>query len=73
MLDKGRPGIWSGVSGSPPPPLGLDATNLYAVLPWGEITGALPLYPASLHIRGKAGVINASVFNGHVPFIQQVG
>lgn len=50
LIETGR-GAGLVVTGSPPPPLGLDATNLYAVIPWGEITGALPLYPALLHIR----------------------
>lgn len=50
LIETGR-GAGLVVSGSPPPPLGLDATNLYAVIPWGEITGAKPRYPASLHIR----------------------
>lgn len=46
LIETGRGGGLV-VSGLPPPPLGLDATNLYAVIPWGEITGALPLYPKS--------------------------
>jgi hypothetical protein len=45
LLNRDRPGCWSGSNRLAPAPTGLDATNLYAVLPWGEITGALPLYP----------------------------
>lgn len=56
-----------------PAPLRKIALKIVMRLPWGANTGALPLYPASLHIRGQVGVIYASFFDGHIPFVQQVG
>lgn len=50
MLNRDRPGVWAEGLRLAPAPTGLGTANLCAVLPWGEITGALPLYPALLHI-----------------------
>lgn len=52
LIETGR-GAGLVVTGSPPPPLWLDATNLYAVISWGEITGALPLYPRAISGRAE--------------------
>ena len=59
--------------GSPPPPLGKVHFIGNFRLSRGDNTGALPLYPASRHIRRKPGVINSRVLYGHAPLVQQVG